>query len=145
MIFLDAGPLIAFFNGRDNFHTQTVATLKQLAASKSQLVTTNRVIAETYDAIRYDRRVSKKKDALPTLAVFDAPAGAGKLITVEFLTEEIERQAIAILRAYPDQNFSFCDAGSFAYIEAARIRQIYTLDKRDFRTYKFKRKVTFIS
>lgn len=87
----------------------------------------------------------KKKDARPALAVFDALGGAGEFITVEFLTEEVERQAIAILRAYPDQNFSFCDACSFAFIEAARIRQIYTLDKRDFQTYRFKRKITFLS
>lgn len=144
MIFLDAGPFIAFLNRRDNLHSQAVATLRRLAAAKNRLVTTNRVIAETYDAVRHDQRVSKKKDARPALAVFDAVRDAGEFMTVAFLTEEIERQAIAILRAYPDQNFSFCDACSFAFIEAARIRQTYTLDRRDFQTYKFKRKIAFI-
>jgi len=77
MILLDAGPLIAFFNRRDNFHAQAVATLKQLASSKSRLLTTNRVIAETYDAVRYDRRVSKKKRRPAGTSGFRRTGGRG--------------------------------------------------------------------
>lgn len=143
MIFLDAGPLIAFFNRRDNRHEDSLATLKRLSGDAAQLITTNRVLSEVYDAIRYDRRVSRKKDAHPALVIFEAIEKGGDFISVGFLTEEIEKRAIAILRAYPDQNFSYCDACSFAFIETQRIRQVFTYDK-DFRIYKFKRKMEFL-
>lgn len=144
MIFLDAGPLIAFFNRRDNQHDWAKKSLTDLYQSGKQLMTTNRVVSEVYGAIRYDKRVSRKKDARPALAVFEALSSAAGFISVEFLTEDMENKAIDILRAYPDQNFSFCDACSFAAIDVKRVSQICTLDQKDFRVYHFKHQVTFI-
>lgn len=142
MIFLDAGPLIAFLNKRDTLHADADRALRRLFNEGQSLVTTNRVVSEVYDAIRYDRRLSPKNNARPALAVYDAVAAAGHFISVRFVTEEVERQALAILRAYPDQNFSSCDACSFAAIEAAEIHEVFTYDLRDFQTYSFKRRVS---
>jgi predicted nucleic acid-binding protein len=144
MIFLDAGPLIAFLSRRDNHHEAVLETFKELFQSGRRLLTTNRVVSEVYDAIRYDRRTSRKNDARPALAVFDAVIAAGESIETAFIDQEIERRAVSVLRAYPDQNFSFCDACSFALIEERRLGEIYTFDQRDFRIYKFRRSVEFL-
>jgi len=136
MIFLDAGPLIAFFNGRDRYHLQAKHVFEELFSLKRTFITTNRVIAEVYDAIRYDRRLSHKKDAKRALAIFDALEASKEFIDVLFTDRNLEQKAIDILRAYSDQDFSFTDATSFAMIEEKGIKQVLTLDVAHFSTYR---------
>jgi len=137
VIFLDTGPLIAFFNRRDCYHQEAKIVFEEVFVLKQFFVTTNRVVSETYDAIRYDRRISSKKDAKPALLVFEAIEASKEFIKVEFVDEALEQKAKKILKEYPDQNFSFTDATSFAFIEKKRLKQIFTFDFADFSIYHF--------
>ncbi len=93
---------------------------------------------EAYTKIRYDRRVSPRRDATAALMIFglieDNPATFA--IRTPNLDDHI--RAVSVLREYHDQGFSYVDAACFAEIDSdPEIGRVLTVDGRDFRTYRF--------
>jgi predicted nucleic acid-binding protein len=120
-IFLDSAALVAILNRKDQYHAQAVAKLNDVQGSRSVLLTTTHVFAETVTRIL--RRVSHQK-----------ATEAGRLILKEPQIEIVtpSRQAIeeawAIFEKYEDQAFSLVDCISFAVMRHFNIRRAFTFD-----------------
>jgi len=100
--------------------------LARLAASRSQLLASNFVIAETHALF-----VSKlgRRIALRFLDEIDTSG-----TSIVRVTEPDENTARTILRRYDDKDFSYVDATSFAVMARLDIREAFTFD-RNFRQY----------
>ncbi len=102
-------------------------------------------MGEAFTKLRYDRRVSPRKDARIALSIFRLidqsaglfdlrPSGAGTYL-----------KARDILAQYVDQSFSYVDAVVFTVVDDdPAIRQVLTVDGRDFSTYRFGHTVEII-
>ena len=68
------------------------------------------VIGEGFTKLRYDKRVSGRRDARPALAIFALVAAAPDLFEVRGGPVGGHRRAQALLARYADQAFSYVDA-----------------------------------
>lgn len=129
-VFVDTGVWYAAANPSVAEHVASAASLRQAIGRRARVVTTNLVVAETHAlllarvgraaALRFVRTVTRP----PNLIVHGGP--------------EIEERAISDwLERYDDQDFSFCDAVSFAVMRERGIEDALSLDRR-FRTAGFR-------
>jgi hypothetical protein len=70
------------------------------------------VAGEAYTKLRYDRRVSGRRDARPALTVFGLLAADSELFEVRRMPSESHRRSVDLLARYVDQTFSWVDATS---------------------------------
>ena len=104
------------------------------------------VVGEAFTKLRYDRRVSPRKDASIALAVFGLVDGSTELFEVRQVGQAAYRRARDILAQYTDQSFSYVDAIVFTLVDAdPAIQRILTVDGRDFVTYRFAHKVEVVT
>jgi hypothetical protein len=68
------------------------------------------VAGEAYTKLRYDRRVTGRRDARPALAVFGPLGADSKLFELRATPNESHRRSIELLARYVDQAFSWVDA-----------------------------------
>jgi uncharacterized protein len=120
-IFVDTGAWLALTDRRDQMHIIASQALPVLIKRWSALVTTNLVIAETYNLIR--RRLGHA----PAIQFLESLAGVPMLIKI-YSSATIESEAQAILRRYVDQDFSFVDAVSFAVMRERTITEAFAFD-----------------
>ncbi len=104
----------------DRHHGEAVAVFPKFL--KRGLVTTNLVVAETYIVLR---RAAGYRAAISFLELVGASPRIKKLYSDPRLEDEAER----ILRHYPDQDFSFVDAVSFAAMKRERIEEAFAFDR----------------
>ena len=103
------------------------------------------VVGEAYTKLRYDRRVSPRKDATIALTVFRLVDENAELFRVLSTDGETYRKAREILTKYLDQSFSYVDAVVFTLVDAdSAVRQILTVDGRDFSIYRFAHTVEIV-
>lgn len=96
------------------------------------------VVGEAFTKLRYDRRVSPRKDASVALSVFKLVDSIPGLFDVRPLGRDAYRRARAILTQYIDQSFSYVDAAVFAMVDDdPTLDRILTVDGRDFSIYHF--------
>ena len=119
-IFVDTSAWIALAVEDDRHHGEAVAVFPKLL--KRGLVTTNLVVAETYIVLR---RAAGYRAAISFLELVGASHRIKKLYSDPRLEDEAER----ILRHYPDQDFSFVDAVSFAAMKRERIEEAFAFDR----------------
>ncbi len=104
----------------------------------AKIVVPDAVVGEAFTKLRYDRRVSPRKDARTALSVFEMVTEGGDLFELRFGGQEAYRRAREILVQYVDQSFSYVDALVFAFLDGdPRLNQVLTVDGRDFSTYRF--------
>jgi hypothetical protein len=104
------------------------------------------VIGEAFTKLRYDRRVSSRRDANIALTVFglvddnpDTFYGVGTPMTAY-------AQAVSILTQYRDHAFSFIDAVVFHIVDRdPAIERVLTVDGTDFRSYRFAHHVRVVT
>ena len=102
-------------------------------------------MGEAFTKLRYDRRVSPRKDASIALTVFRLVDDSTELFDVRRLHQGAYRRARDILAQYNDQPFSYVDAVVFTVVDAdSAIDQILTVDGRDFAVYRFAHDVEVI-
>lgn len=130
-LFVDTSAWVAVAVRRDPHHTAGRGAWEDLVASGRQLATTNAVVGETYTVVR------ARYGYAAAWSLMDWLEGIRRLAR-HFVTPEIEREAYSILRRYRDQDFSFVDATSFAFMRRAGIREAFALD-RHFATAGFAR------
>ena len=95
-------------------------------------------MGEAFTKLRYDRRVSPRKDVSIALTVLRLVDDSSALFEVRQAGEGAYRRARDILAQYVDQSFSYVDAIVFTIADAdPEIQQILTVDRRDFATYRF--------
>ena len=120
------GGFYAFTDADDEFHEKSCALFEKAAAESWRLITTNYVVAETHALIlsRLDRKL-----ALGYLqGIFNGS------ILVERVTKQDENEALQLLIAHSDKDYSFCDVTSFIIMERLKVFEAIAFDTH-FRQY----------
>lgn len=126
MIFVDASALYALGTDDDRWHAQAHQIAGQLPPP--ELVTTDLVLAETW-FLAYSRRGRYR-------AMRQWEAIRRGNARVEFMRSADLDRAWQIAQEFADQDFSFVDCTSFAFIERYGIRQAFSFD-RDFTVFRY--------
>lgn len=122
MILIDAGPLIALFDARDQHHDRCVDTL---ATIDERLITTSPVLTEAFYMLEGTRGAA-------TLRQFIRNSG----ISTWALDDERLLRALDLMEAYEHQAMDLADASLVAAAESMRITTVFTLDRSDFTVYR---------
>ena len=89
--------------------------------------------------------MSPRKDAHVALTVFQLVDDNAELFDLRPTSDATYKKAHGILAHYLDQSFSYVDAVVFTVVDAdPAIRQILTVDGRDFSIYRFAHAVEVI-
>jgi predicted nucleic acid-binding protein len=103
------------------------------------------VVGEAFTKLRFDRRISPRKDASVALSVFRLVDDTTDLFEVRPTIGGAYHQARDILTQYADQSFSFVDAVVFTIVnDDPAVDQILTVDGRDFSIYRFAHSVEIV-
>lgn len=131
MILVDAGPLIALIHEDDNEHERC---RDAFATMDEPLGTVWPVVAEAMHLLSFSWRGQEALwDMMETGAVEILPIGI----------DDVPRMK-ELMRKYRDLPMDLADATLVRVAERERLRQIFTLDRRDFQIYKPSRIGRFI-
>lgn len=125
-MFVDTGGFYALADADDEFHEKSCRLFEKASAESWALMTTNCVVAETHALVlcRLGRKIA--------LGYLQGILAGSTL--VERVTEEHENDALQLLVAHDDKNYSFCDATSFIIMEQLKILEVIAFDDH-FRQY----------
>ncbi|MGH7804749.1 MAG: type II toxin-antitoxin system VapC family toxin [Candidatus Binatia bacterium] len=123
MILVDTGPIVALFDPRDGSHRET---RRILGTIRSSLVTTVPVLTEVFDLLDPKSRGAE--------AVREFVTAGG--MTIWFMSAASVARAFELMRKYADQAMDFADASLVAAAESLRATTVFTLDRKEFRTYR---------
>lgn len=126
-VFIDTSAFIALTNASDQYHLQAVTCLNQLRATKTQFITTNFILDETYTRLR-------RKAGLKTALIFGEKIQSSKEIKIYMIDKIIEKVAWEIFRKYEDQPFSYTDCTSFSVMRLKKMGEAFCFDK-DFNAF----------
>ncbi|HEX9368559.1 MAG TPA: PIN domain-containing protein [Vicinamibacterales bacterium] len=126
MILVDAGPLVAIFNPKDNAHRLCRVTLKAL---REPLVTTTPILTEAFHILGPGTAAANR------LRDFIQKDG----LAMSFLDRPGLSRAFELMEVYADCPMDFADASLVAAAERLDIRTIFTIDRNDFETYRIRR------
>lgn len=129
-LLLDTGPLVALLDRSEATHNACVAFLKTF---HGQLLTTEPVITEAMyllsDSVAFQRTCI---DFLVAGQVQIVPASYANL-----------QRVIALMETYHDIPMDFADGTLVAIAEALHLSEVFTLDRRGFATYRFRKTKPF--
>ncbi len=123
MILVDTGPLVALFDPQDQQHNLCRGTLQQIRES---IVTTIPVLTEAFHILG---PASIGSDRLREFIVEGA-------LSVWFLDRAWLTRAFSLMETYADHPMDLADASLIAAAEALSTRRIFTIDRKDFETYR---------
>ena len=121
-VFVDTGAWLALADISDSLHAAAVAAYPTILQTGAHLVTTNLVVAETYNLMR--RRIGHA----PAMRFLQSLRDSSRLDKI-YSDLELETAAEVWLQRYADQDFSLVDAVSFALMQAEDIHQAFAFDK----------------
>lgn len=121
-IFVDTGAWLALIDSSDHFHQQAKSVYGIVLQTSKHLVTTNLVVAETYNLVQ--RRVSRTS-AVQFLTVLRSSARLERVYSDRLVEIEAEN----LLKHYHDQDFSFVDAVSFTVMRQRQIEEAFAFDR----------------
>jgi predicted nucleic acid-binding protein len=128
---VDAGPLVALFDGRDADHARVVTFLKDYTG---RLYSSLAVATEVMHLLDFSRRA--QHDFLKWF--FGGAVGCIELSDADAV------RVIALHEKYADRPMDFADATLIAIAERLDIREVLTLDS-DFRFYRFRNRQHFVT
>ncbi len=120
-IFVDTAAWLALADNTDSYHAAARATHAQLERQGSLWITTNLVLAESYNLIL------RRGGYSAAISFLDFIRNSGNVQLI-YSSLEIELQAETILRKYHDQPFSYVDAVSFAVMQQHAIHTAFGFD-----------------
>jgi hypothetical protein len=120
---LDSGFVIALANAQDPDHERCVEVWRGLRA---QLLSVDGVLVEASYLLRKERAGPQ--------AVVGIVFGAGTELVAT--TEERARRALLLMNKYRDVPMDFVDALLVVIAEERNVREVLTLDRRGFETYR---------
>ena len=123
-VFVDTSAFIACTDQTDRFNNDALALLARLIDSRLPQVTTNYVLAEAYTRIR--RKLGHR-------AAVKFGDGTRKLLAegelqVIYAGEALDEAAWEIFKKYADQDFSFVDCTSFAWLRQHPECEVFAFD-----------------
>lgn len=122
--FVDTSAWVAIVDDSDKYHSEAKSHYLQLLKKKTNLLTSNYVLAETYTWLRY--RVGHRY----TVRFHKMATSAEKLRTLEILWVDraLTDAAWEIFEKYSDQVFSFTDCTSFVLARHAKANEVFAFD-----------------
>jgi uncharacterized protein len=123
VILVDAGPLVAILHADDDHHDECVASLRRM---REPLGTVWPAVTEAMYLLGFSHTA---QDALFEMI----ERGAPKLLSLD---EPDLARVRELKHKYRDLPMDLADAALVRVAERERIRKIFTLDRRDFRTYR---------
>jgi predicted nucleic acid-binding protein len=118
VIFVDTSYWIAATTEGDAHHDEA----RRLSRSAdAMLVTTNHVRGETWTFL------NRRHGHSPAVAFLDRMSRALRL-RIEFVSRDLEEDALRWLRERDEREYSFVDATSFAVMRSLRIREAFAFD-----------------
>ena len=126
MILVDTGPLVALFDPKDPSHRRCREILKTL---REPLLTTVPVLTEAFHML------SPGSTGADRLRDFIVRGGA----TVWFFDATSLQRAFELMEQYADHSMDLADASLLAAAEVFATTRVFTIDRRDFQTYRIRR------
>lgn len=118
-VFLDSSFWITYRDEKEARHPEANRVVGELFRQRAHFVTTLPVICEIHATFSRDRR----RRALVLEDFWN-----NRLVTIEDVTPEDQKQAIELLRANKDKTYPFCDATSFVVMRRLGIRRAVSFD-----------------
>ncbi|BCA56428.1 pilus biogenesis protein [Nitrospira sp. KM1] len=131
MVLIDAGPLIALIHKDDRHHERCVEALRSVS---EPLGTVWPAFTEAMYLLSFSWRA---QEALWEMLE------RGVIVLLALELQEVSRMR-ELMKKYKDLPMDLADAALVAVAERERIRQIFTLDRRDFEVYRPARLGRFI-
>jgi predicted nucleic acid-binding protein len=126
VILVDTGPWVALFDPKDSAHRRCREVLKAL---RQPLVTTVPVLTEAFHML------SPGSTGAERVRDFIARGGA----TVWFFDGGALLRAFELMEQYADHPMDLADASLIVAAEALATTKVFTIDRRDFQTYRIRR------
>ena len=123
MILIDTGPIVAFFDASDNYHSLCLKTLKSI---DQPLATTWAVLTEAFYLLGFSWK------AQDNLWEFITRGGMDILP----LNAKLCARCRTLMRKYRDLPMDLADGTLVAVAEHEKIEKVLTLDHRDFNIYR---------
>ena len=128
---LDAGPLVAALDRADPGHARVT---RAFASFRGILLTSGAVVTEAMHFLKDERDGPSR--------LVDFLELTNTRIGDSFTRERLGKSA-ALMRKYADLPMDFADATLVLMAEEAEVGEIFTLDQRGFRTYRYGRNKRF--
>jgi predicted nucleic acid-binding protein len=126
MILVDTGPLVALFDRSDARHDRCTRALRSL---REPLKTTIPVLTEAFYMLGPESPESDR------LRDFIERRG----LSIWFFDDSSLNRAFELMERYADHPMDFADASLVAAAESLVTRRVFTVDRRDFETYRVRR------
>ena len=126
MIVVDTGPLVALFDPQDREHDRCVTTLKRI---REPIATTTPVLTEAFHML------GPASIGADRLRDFIENGG----MSVWFFNRTSLTRAFELMEQYADHPMDLADASLVAAAEALSTRRVFTIDRKDFSTYRVRR------
>ncbi len=126
MILSDTGPLVALFDPQDSLHERCVRALRGI---REPMCATVPVLTEAFHMLNPQSVGSDR------LREFIAKGG----LSVWFFTPLALSRAFELMEAYADHPMDLADASIIVAAELLGARRVFTLDRKDFETYRVRR------
>ncbi|HEY3825594.1 MAG TPA: hypothetical protein VGL82_13605 [Bryobacteraceae bacterium] len=126
MILVDTWPLVALFDPQDEQHNRCRGILKEI---REPILTTTPVLTEAFHMLG---PASIGSDRLREFVEDGA-------LSAWFLDREWLTRAFELMELYADHPMDLTDASLVAAAEALGTRRVFTIDRRDFGTYRLRR------
>lgn len=126
MILVDTGPLVALFDPRDEDHAPCREVLR---AIREPLLTTVPVLTEAFHLL------SPSSQGSDRLRDFVVNQGLG----IWFFDQAGLKRGFELMEQYADQPMDLADASLVVAGEAISTQRVFTIDRRDFQTYRLRR------
>ena len=128
---VDTGPIVAFFDKDDRYHSLCLDILRKI---RKPLITTWPVLTECFYLLNFSWIVQDH------LWLFVQRGG----IDVWNLAKEDVARVRDLMKQYRDLPMDLADATLVAAAEALNTSEVFTLDHRDFSTYRLEGRRRFI-
>ena len=122
-IFIDTGALFAKYVTWDSYHAKAHFLWNKILTQKIHCVTTNHIITELMHLL--SSRVNNKTEIIRVAKEIYA---SSDFLKIFYANEKIEKEAINWLERFNDQDFSFVDTTSFAFMKNQKIKKAITFD-----------------
>jgi len=119
-LYFDTSAFIALNDRSDGRHPQAREFYETLTGA-DRLLTSNFVIDETVTRLRCTIGVGE------ALAFADAVL-KGKLYSVLYVDQELERAALAVMKRFRDKRLSFTDCTTIALVQSRKLDAVFAFD-----------------
>lgn len=127
MILIDTGPIVAFFDKDDRYHSLCIEILKEI---REPLVTTWPVLTECFYLLNFSWEVQD------SLWLFIQRGGT----EIYPLEKELFIRCRELMKQYRDLPMDLADASLLVLADILGVSKIFTLDHKDFSIYRLKQK-----